>query len=647
MSEDVPLEPIEFFGPEVTFNWSYEEAPVPQFELEFFCGIEPNINVVRKIVENQPDRIDEETKRRHYSVLLTQAENRGNRSHPSRHIKVRVRAIGPTGAPYSEWLERVGHNKPPKLVPVPTVQGSFENAVISITEPDVPDRVAYRIHRTLSPTEPLSAANMVSQGPDTNVSIDLPKNGAGENPDYFFPIAAIDSFGPDELDWVVIGPVARLGLDHSEVIETVNDIINPQLGAINANIDAANTARENAVNTLNGQLTVINGKLVLVDEEFGEIGSRFVTLETKTDNQATKIGAMETVVGTTDGLGLRARLLTAEQTITDLETEKASASSVSSLSSEINTARNGKTTLAAELGSMRQTVTDGLAGKASSVDLTNLTARVSTTETTNTAQNTRLSTVEADVADKASASDVNSLKTEVQTARNGKATLGAELTAMRTATSDGLAGKASASDLSALVTRVSNTETTNTSQNTRLNTVENDLAGKASASSVTTLQSEITTARGGTANLAARFTAVNQTIVDGLAGKASASSVSSLSSTVGTYDARITTAQTTAADAAGAVAAKLSVLLGAGNKLAGYQINATTTNSSFEIIADNFRLTPSNGAAGVSPFEVIGSTVYMKNTVWRSAATGARTEQDANGMRVYDASRLRVRVGIW
>lgn len=622
MSEDVPLEPIEFFGPEVTFNWSYEEAPVPQFELEFTCGLEPNINVVRKIVENKPDRIDEETKRRHYSVLLTQAENRGNRSHPSRHIKVRVRALGPTGAPYSEWLERVGHNKPPKLVPAPRFLPSIDKALISITEPDVPDRVAYRIHRTLSPTEPLSAANMVSQGPDTNVSIDLPKNEAGENPDYFFPIAAIDSFGPDELDWVVIGPVSNQATDPNDIEDIVTEIISPQLGAINDSIAAANTARENAVNALNGQLTVINGKITLSNPDADSIGSRFLATESQTNNHAQRITGMETIVGTDDGSGLRARLFTAETTIANLETQKASSTRVTSLENEVLAAREGEASLKANLDKMDQTFVDGLAGKASASELTNLTARVTTAENTNTAQNTRLSTVEAEVADKASASEVNTLKTEVETARNGKTTLGAELTAMKTATSDGLAGKASASDLSALTTRVSNTETTNTAQNSRLNTVETDLAGKASSTSVENLQAEITSARGGAANLSGRFTAVNQTIVDGLAGKASTTSVSNLTATVNDHSASISLANSVAVEANNRAKAIIGLTSTVGGVVTGLTSVNTGSTSSFKIQADIFELVP-------------------------SSSSGARTEFSSGAWKIYDAAgRKRIHLGL-
>lgn len=145
--------------------------------------------------------------------------------------------------------------------------------------------------------------------------------------------------------------------------------------------------------------------------------------------------------------GLSAWRVTAEQVLTDLPNNYASASSVTGLQSEVTAARSGSPTLLARLTADRQVVTDGLAGKASASDLTALTSRMTSAEGVNTAQNTRLNTVETD-----------------------------------------LSGKAASSDLTNLAATVTGQGTTISGHATRLTTVESDLVGKASTSAVTTIQ---------------------------------------------------------------------------------------------------------------------------------------------------------------
>lgn len=189
--------------------------------------------------------------------------------------------------------------------------------------------------------------------------------------------------------------------------------------------------------------------------------------------------------------GLSAWRVTAQQVLTDLPNNYASASSVTGLQSEVTAARSGSPNLLARLTADRQVVTDGLAGKASASDLTALTSRMTTAESVNTAQNTRLNTVETDLAGKASSTALATLSSEVTGARNGSATLGAQLTAMRQTVVDGLAGKAASSDLNNLTATVTSQGTAISGHSTRLTTVESNLAGKASASDLTSLSSVV------------------------------------------------------------------------------------------------------------------------------------------------------------
>lgn len=99
-----------------------------------------------------------------------------------------------------------------------------------------------------------------------------------------------------------------------------------------------------------------------------------------------------------------------------------------------------------------------------------------------------------------------------------------------------LDGKATKIDLNATVSRLDD----QVAKVGQLTTVVNDLPTEfVSVSSFNTLSSEIANARGGTANLAARFTAQQKTITDGLAGKASVEDFADLESELSTANLTI------------------------------------------------------------------------------------------------------------
>ena len=262
---------------------------------------------------------------------------------------------------------------------------------------------------------------------------------------------------------------------------------------------------------------------------------------------------------------------------------------------ELAAARNGSASLSAQLGTMRQTVTDGLAGKANSSDLTTLQAEVTTARGGAASLNTRLNSVDAAVAGKASASSVTNLASSVS---------------VRTRTFSQTSAPANPTGGYPLVAGDIWFDTDDNFQQYRWSgsawAAQHDLRGE-------TAYNEVVAARGGQANLNARFTQVNSTITDGLAGKASASSVTSLTTTVNGHTSSISTLQTTTSTLSGQVSAKFGVVLNAQGKIAGYQIANNGTTTTFDIQADKFRLT--NGTTAVSPFVVSGSRISFTGNV--------------------------------
>ncbi|MGQ3113871.1 MAG: hypothetical protein ACT6RD_15410, partial [Brevundimonas sp.] len=241
---------------------------------------------------------------------------------------------------------------------------------------------------------------------------------------------------------------------------------------------------------------------------------------------------------------------------------------------ELVAARNGSTSLTAQLTSMRQTTTDGLAGKASVSDLTNLTSRVSTAEGDIGAVNDRVDTVETDLAGKASSTSVTNLTNTIATKPNTFAQAAAPSTSGRITgdlwmdTDDNnqlyrwsgsawaavhdLRGEAAVAELAAAR---NGSASLSAQLGTMRQTVTDGLAQKASATDLTNLTSEVTGARNGSANLNAQLSTMRQTVTDGLAGKASAQSVTDLQSSLNTKPQ--TFHQTTAPSTSGRIAGDL------------------------------------------------------------------------------------------
>nr|WP_313631904.1 hypothetical protein [Brevundimonas naejangsanensis] len=458
---------------------------------------------------------------------------------------------------------------------------------------------------------------------------------------------------------------------------------------VNTKVNDLTTSVDNAWNIIGKTETDgLRHKVLVLEQQGpdGQLALRVEALETKSGDaeagilslqqaQTTLENGLATKASASDLNSLKARVTTTEGDITatnnrvsTVETDvagKASASEVNNLKAEVTTARNGKASLNAELQGMRTATATLETGKASVTEVDSLRTRVDTQDGTIAGYNTRISNVESGLDGKTNVSDYNSLRTEVTNARNGKTNLAAELSGMRQVSTDLQTGKANASDVNSLKLRVDGQDGTIGGLVTRVTNVEGDVAGKASASDFNSLRTEVTNARNGKANLAAELTTMRQVSTDLQNGKASASEVSQLRSTVDGYDARITVAQSTAADALGQVQSKYGVVLNAQNKITGFQISATQNSSTFDIMADKLRIT--DGTNTSVPFSYAGGILtagdlHLKGSIninnrfivngagdieLYSANSGPRTRLTSQRYEVYDANRLRVRIGIW
>lgn len=618
---------------------------------------------------------------------LTFAENEGANptTHANRNIGIRILTRDANGA-WSENEEQIlsgsAENPAPIQNVAPRLSGEFEKALIQIVPPDATDIVGYLVHignaEDFVPTGTKSGTGTcIHSGADTNISHPLPNSDP-----HWFKVGAVDSFGTDVVNYITIGPVSKTGFDLGEITAEVDAKIEAAEAELQAQIDAANAARISAVDGLNGQLTVINGKITLTNPDAGSIGSRFLATESQSAGHSTRISGMENIVGLTDGSGLRARLFTAESTIADLETQKASSTRVTSLENELLAAREGQASLKANLDRMDQTVIDGLAQKASTTSVNSLSNEV--TGARNGAANLKaridgvLQTAVDGLALKASSTDLSTLSNEVVAAREGSASLKAQLTTMRQTVVDGLAQKASTTALNALSNEITNARDGSATLSAKLNaisqTVTDGLALKASTTDMTTLQSSVSvrnrtfrqngaptnpingyplvagdtwinttagqnnalsvwtgawtlatdpriaTASQGVTDINAKIGTVSGTIADALTGKASASSVSSLDTKVNGFDARITSAQSAAVTADGKAEAKASFTLAAGNAIAGWAMGASNGGSFIDFHTNNFRI--SNGTTAQAPFEIVGGVVRIKQAAMGTVSAG-------------------------
>lgn len=306
----------------------------------------------------------------------------------------------------------------------------------------------------------------------------------------------------------------------------------------------------------------------------------------------------------------------------------------------IATSATAVTTINAKIGNVSGTVADALAGKASASDLSDLSSTVSGQGTTISSQGGRLTTVETDLAGKASTSSVTTLNNEIVAGRNGAASLKARIDGLQTTLTDAINLKASTSQVNSIESTLNlkpqtYAQTSAPSTSGRIigdlwmDTDDNNQLYRWSGSAWVnagdlrgeTALAEITAARGGQANLNARFTQVNTTITDGLAGKASAQSVSDLSVTVGGHTSTISSVQSVATEANNRSKAIVGLTSTVGGLVTGFSSVNNGSQTAFRVQADKFELVPSG--------------------------TGARTEFSAGAWKIYDSSnRKRIHLGL-
>lgn len=670
----------EFVGGDLRIRWQENPANIGVIEYLIIYQCETD-KVSHTVLASEFQSEDETSGIRSYADTLTFSENTA--AGLSRDVMITVKVRGADGlyADETEWLV-VEANNPPPPAPHATFVNQFEAILITVTPPEATDLTGYEVHRGTVPNftpdgQSPGLGTCVSVGPDTSITSFLP-----DSAEYYFKIAARDRFGPTALNYTTLGPASRVGFDIGDITAEVDAKIEAAEAEFAAQLAAEQAIREGAINGLNGQLTVINGKITLTNPEAGSIGSRFLVTESQSAGHSTRISGMENIVGLTDGSGLRARLFTAESTIADLETQKASSTRVTSLENELLAAREGQASLKANLDRMDQTVIDGLAEKASAQSVTSLNNEV--TGARNGSANLKaridgvLQTAIDGLALKASTTDLTNLSNEIVAAREGSPSLKAQLTSMRQTVVDGLALKASTTALNSLSNEITNARDGSATLVAKLNamsqTMTDGLALKASATDMTTLQASvnvrnrtfrqnaaptnpiagyplvagdtwinttagqnntlsvwtgawtvstdprIATASQGVTDINAKIGTVSGTIADALTGKASASSVSSLDTKVNGFDARITSAQSAAVTADGKAEAKASFTLAAGNAITGWAMGASNGGSYIDFHTTNFRI--SNGTTAQAPFEIVGGVVRIKQAAMGTVSAG-------------------------
>lgn len=222
-------------------------------------------------------------------------------------------------------------------------------------------------------------------------------------------------------------------------------------------------------------------------------------------------------------------------------------------------------------------------------------------------------------------------------------------------------GAATASALATVALLQSTEKARLDGQVTRLDQVKATADGAATASALATVKLTQDTEK---ARLDGEVTRLDQVKITA-DNAATVSSINTLNLKVDGYDGRITTAQEVASDALGRINSKYGVVLGAGNKIAGFQIDANTTSSTFDVLADKFRI--SDGTSSTPVFTYAGGVLTAGslrltgsininnlfvvdeagNMTQKSATSGARKEETNQLIQIFDANRLRVRVGIW
>lgn len=451
-------------------------------------------------------------------------------------------------------------------------------------------------------------------------------------------IADQDSFGPSGLLYSARLAVQRF--DPSTLVDL--SVLEGQLDDAKQDLlDATDTNGANwmayASNLVTGAIAGVRTDVTAVASDLeAETSSRTVAISTLGNSTSasiqtltTKTTAMETSANASnllisqhgDKLALHDTSLTTNANAISAETTARTllATQVGNNQTALSTETTARTTADSALGTRIDTLS-GVVGNNTAAIQTNAQVQVDN----NAAQATLITGLTTRVGGNESA-----ISSEATTRTNADSALGVRIDTLTSTVS----GNYSA------LQQVDQTNANATSAVAgRTLTLEAQVAGTQGSAILTKITDEATarsTAVGGVASRAATLEAQ-------MAGTQG----SQLSATI----SQVNTVAVNAQNGVNNALAQSSLVLNANGQITGYKATAGAGTSEFQILASTFKIVdPNNGNTKIAPFEVSGGVIYMNaNTVWRSGPSGVRTEQNANGTRVYDGNgTLRVRLGIW
>jgi hypothetical protein len=160
------------------------------------------------------------------------------------------------------------------------------------------------------------------------------------------------------------------------------------------------------------------------------------------------------------------------------------------------------------------------------------------------------------------------------------------------------------------------------------------VAGKASTSSVNTLKDRVTVTEGSISTIQSAGYVLSSE-VDGVV----ATATNSLTQRVTAVEGEVAT-----------IEQKYTVGLDANGTFTGFEIINGNGVDSFTVTSNDFKIKTDNGTK--TPFAVSGNTVTLSNTQVTGnlnvgvGQSGARTEITDDGIKIYDGSGLRVKIGL-
>lgn len=138
---------------------------------------------------------------------------------------------------------------------------------------------------------------------------------------------------------------------------------------------------------------------------------------------------------------------------------------------------------------------------------------------------------------------------------------------------------------------------------------------------------------------------------------ARASADTTLTASVGTLTSSVATNASAITAVDGKLSASYALTVDGNGRIASMKLLSNGTTSSVKFTADTFQVF--NGSTDVAPFEVTGGNVKIKSAnvgtlnvgsgglTIQSGSSGARIVISNSVVEVYDATRLRVRMGLW